>query len=53
MILNNFDKDSMMHHDNLLMIEEIARQKVIATLSAGSTKLDLRDLNMDEYFDEC
>lgn len=52
-ILNNFDKDSMMHHDNLLMIEEIARQKVIATLSAGSTKLDLRDLNMDEYFDEC
>ena len=52
-ILNNYDCDSLMHTDNLKMIEEISGIKVIATLGKGDKNLSLRYKNMEEYFDEC
>ena len=52
-ILNKFDKDSLMHQDNLKMIEEISGIRVIATLADGEKKLNLLDKNMEDYFDEC
>ena len=52
-ILNNFDKDSLMHTDNLKMIEEISKVKVIATLAKGESKLHMLDKRIDEYFEEC
>ncbi len=52
-ILNNFDSNSLMHTDNLKMIEEISGIKVIATLGKGESNLSLRYKNMEEYFDEC
>ena len=51
-ILNNFDKDSIMHNDNLFMVEDIGRIKVIATLAHGKRDLELLDKNMEEYFDD-
>lgn len=52
-ILNKFDKDSLMHQDNLKMIEEISGIRVIATLADCEKKLNLLDKNMEDYFDEC
>lgn len=52
-ILNNFDTDSIMHNDNLHMIEELSSVKVIATLGKGERDLNLRYQNMEDYFDEC
>ncbi len=52
-ILNNFDNTSVMHTDNLKMIEEISKVKVIATLAKGQKDLELRDKELVEYFDEC
>lgn len=52
-ILNKFNKDRLMHQDNLKMIEEISGIRVIATLADGEKKLNLLDKNMEDYFDEC
>ncbi|MDY6465955.1 MAG: dethiobiotin synthase [Succinivibrio dextrinosolvens] len=52
-ILNNFDNSSVMHSDNLQMIEEISGTNVIATLGKGDKKLNLRYQKMEDYFDEC
>ena len=52
-ILNKFNKDRLMHQDNLKMIEEISAIRVIATLADGEKKLNLLDKNMEDYFDEC
>ena len=52
-ILNNFDNSSVMHSDNLQMIEEISGTNVIATLGKGDNKLNLRYQKMEDYFDEC
>lgn len=51
-ILNKFDKNSIMHQDNLSMIEQISNVKVIATLADGKQDLELLDKNMEDYFDE-
>ncbi len=51
-ILNHF-ANTMMHNDNLVMIEELCHVKVIATLKKGESKLSLRYKPMEEYFDEC
>lgn len=51
-ILNNFDKDSLMHKDNLYMVEQLGQIKVIATLAHGDTNLTLLDRNMEEYFND-
>ncbi len=51
-ILNKFDKNSIMHQDNLSMIEQISNVKVIATLAEGKPDLELLDKNMEDYFDE-
>ncbi len=52
-ILNKFNKDRLMHQDNLKMIEEISGIRVIATLADCEKKLNLLDKNMEDYFDEC
>jgi dethiobiotin synthetase len=52
-ILNNFDNSSVMHSDNLQMIEEISGTNVIATLGKGDKNLNLRYQKMEDYFDEC
>lgn len=52
-ILNNYDNSSLMHQDNLYMINEISGYKVIATLGKGQQKLNLLDKKMEDYFDEC
>lgn len=52
-ILNKFNKDRLMHQDNLKMIEEISGIRVIATLADGEKKLNLLDKNMEDYFNEC
>lgn len=52
-ILNNYDKNSLMHADNLTMIEQISNIKVIATLAKGEKDLVMLDKNMEDYFNEC
>ncbi len=52
-ILNNYDKNSMMHTDNLTMIEQISNIKVIATLAKGEKDLVMLEKNMEDYFNEC
>lgn len=51
-ILNRYDKKSVMHRDNLKMIEEIAQCKVIALLPYGKAELQMREKSMEEYFGE-
>ena len=50
-ILNRFDKDSVMHTDNLKMIEALSDIKVIATLASGAQDLMLLQKPLEEYFD--
>ncbi|MGN0914774.1 MAG: dethiobiotin synthase [Succinivibrio sp.] len=52
-ILNNFKEESLMHKDNLEMVEMIGDTKVIATLAPKASKLNMRYKNMEDYFDEC
>ena len=43
-----------MHQDNLRMVEDLSKTKVIAVLLNNQTKLQLLDNHqMEEYFDEC
>lgn len=53
-ILNRFDGNNPMHQDNLRMVEDLSKTKVIAVLLNNQTKLQLLDNHqMEEYFDEC
>ena len=53
-ILNRFDSNNPMHQDNLRMVEDLSKTKVIAVLLNNQTKLQLLDNHqMEEYFDEC
>ena len=52
-ILNRFDENSMMHRDNLHMIEQLSEIKVIAYLKHDDQDLTLTDEKIEEYFDEC
>ncbi len=50
-ILNRFDKSSLMHTDNLKMIEDLSGVKVIATLANNEKELSLLQKPLEEYFD--
>ncbi len=50
-ILNRFDKSSVMHLDNLKMIEDLSGIKVIATLANDALDLVLLQKPLEEYFD--
>lgn len=39
-ILNNFDKNNLMHTDNKACIEKLTGEKVIATVAQGQTEID-------------
>lgn len=47
-ILNFFDDDSLMHRDNLKMIEELGKTKVIAVCPEGGDELILRVPSLTE-----
>lgn len=49
-ILNNFDENKMMHQDNLMMIEDINKVKVIATVASQSTELSMRINSLTDVF---
>ena len=49
-ILNNFDENKMMHQDNLMMIEDINKVKVIATVASQSTELSMRISSLTDIF---
>lgn len=49
-ILNNFDENKLMHQDNLFMIEELNKVKVIATVAKWSQELKLRIKGLEEIF---
>lgn len=51
-ILNSFDENSLMHRDNLKMIEEITSSPVIATIGKNADHATLRYAPFEEYFDE-
>lgn len=50
-ILNRYDETSLMHTDNLKMVEELTGLPVLATLAAGAEDLKLRARPLEEYFD--
>ena len=52
-ILNNFEPGNIMHEDNLVMVEKITQNKVIAVVYKNSMELVMRYKNMEDYFDEC
>ena len=52
MILNRYDDKSLMHRDNLHMIEEITAQRVIATVGTDDSMPSLREKPLEDYFDE-
>ncbi|MDY6321833.1 MAG: dethiobiotin synthase [Succinivibrio sp.] len=49
-ILNRYDEQSLMHRDNLFMVEDITGVKVIATLAEGAKIPQLRGRGLEEYF---
>lgn len=51
-ILNRYDDKSLMHRDNLHMIEEITAQRVIATVGTDDSMPSLREKPLEDYFDE-
>lgn len=52
-ILNNFEPGNIMHEDNLVMVEKITQNRVIAVVYKNSLELNMRYKNMEDYFDEC
>ena len=52
-ILNRFDENSLMHKDNLYMIEAISKVPVIATLANNARDLVFLKQKAEAYFDEC
>ena len=52
-ILNNFEPGNIMHEDNLVMVEKITQNRVIAVVHKNSKELNMRYKNMEDYFDEC
>lgn len=50
-IFNRYDEKSVMHVDNLKMVEELTGHRVIAVLPQGSEDLVLRARPLEEYFD--
>ena len=49
-ILNNFDKNKTMHQDNLAMIEDINKVKVIATVASQAAELSMRVGSLSDAF---
>ena len=49
-ILNNFDKNKTMHQDNLAMIEDINKVKVIATVASQAAELSMRVGSLSDDF---
>ena len=51
-ILNNFDENKTMHQDNLAMIEDLNKIKVIATVAAQATELSMRITSLTKAFSD-
>lgn len=52
-ILNRYDADSLMHRDNLFMIEQLSKVKVAAVLAENSQDLKFMHAEAENYFEEC
>ena len=50
-ILNNFNNDNIMHQDNLLQVERLTGVKVVATVEAGATELEIDDIVLKGLFE--
>lgn len=52
-ILNRYDENSLMHKDNLYMIEQLSNIKVVAVLANKGQDLKFMQDNVENYFEEC
>lgn len=52
-ILNRYDESSLMHRDNLYMIEQLSKVPVIATLGNDKQDLVFLKASAETYFEEC